>query len=65
VAYIGRERKLALEADAGEHLDGKGFERQLTEDWDLDLEVHERQTERSIRGREPRLSHVSCIARNT
>src|ERR1700684_3711097 len=38
--YIGREGKLGLEVDTGEHLDGKGFERQLTEDWDLDLEVH-------------------------
>ena len=53
VDYIGREGKLGLEADTGEHLDGKGFERQLTEDWDLDLEAHERQTERSIRGRKP------------
>ncbi len=51
--YIGREGKLGLEADTSEHLDGKGFERQLTEDWDLDLEAHERQTERSIRGRKP------------
>jgi len=51
--YIGREGKLGLEADTGEHLDGKGFEGQLTEDWDLDLEAHERQTERSIRGRKP------------
>jgi hypothetical protein len=51
--YIGREGRLGLEADTGEHLDGKGFERQLTEDWDLDLEAHERQTERSIRGRKP------------
>jgi hypothetical protein len=51
--YIGREGKLGLEADTGEHLDGKGFERRLTEDWDLDLEAHERQTERSIRGRKP------------
>jgi hypothetical protein len=53
VDYIGREGKLGLEADTGDHLDGKGFERQLTEDWDLDLEAHERQTERSIRGRKP------------
>src|SRR5271166_408301 len=51
--YIGREGKLGLEADTGEHLDGKGFERQLTEDWNLDLEAQERQTERSIRGRKP------------
>jgi type IV secretory pathway VirD2 relaxase len=48
--YIGREGKLGLEADTGEHHDGKGFERQLTEDWDLDLEAHE-SPERSIRGR--------------
>jgi type IV secretory pathway VirD2 relaxase len=58
VDYIGREGKLGLEADTGDHLDGKGFERQLTEDWDLDLEAHERQTERSIRGRRtPKLVH--------
>jgi type IV secretory pathway VirD2 relaxase len=53
VDYIGREGRLGLESDTGEHLDGKGFEHQLTEDWDLDLEAHERQTERSIRGRKP------------
>jgi hypothetical protein len=51
--YIGREGKLGLETDAGEHVGGKGFERHLTEDWNLDLEAHERQTERSIRGRKP------------
>ena len=53
IDYIGREGRLGLEADTGELLDGKGFERQLTEDWNLDLEAHERQTERSIRGRKP------------
>jgi type IV secretory pathway VirD2 relaxase len=52
VDYIGREGRLGLEADTGEHLDGKGFERQLIEDWDLDLEVHET-PERSIRARKP------------
>ena len=51
--YIGREGKLGLEADTGEHLDGKGFQHRLSEDWNLDLEAHERQTERSIRGRKP------------
>jgi hypothetical protein len=50
--YIGREGKLGLEADTGEHLDGKGFERQLTEDCDLDLEAHANPV-RSIRGRKP------------
>jgi hypothetical protein len=55
--YIGREGKLGLEADTGEHLRGKRFERQLTEDWDLDLEAHA-SPERSIRGRKlPKLVH--------
>src|SRR5277367_4761077 len=49
VSYIGREGRLGLEADTGDRLDGKGFERRLTEDWDLDLEAHDR----SIRGRKP------------
>jgi hypothetical protein len=53
VDYIGREGRLGLDADTGDHIDGKGFERHLTEEWDLDLEAHERQTERSIRGRKP------------
>lgn len=52
VNYIGREGRLGLEADTGDHLDGKGFERQLTENWDLDLEAHAN-PERSIRGRKP------------
>jgi hypothetical protein len=52
VDYIAREGRLGLEADTGEHLDGKGFERQLTGDWDLDLEAHA-SPERSIRGRKP------------
>lgn len=57
VAYIGREGKLGLEADTGEHLDGKGFERQLPDDWNLDLEAHER-PERPIRVRKsPKLVH--------
>ncbi len=51
--YIGREGKLGLEADTGERLDGKGFQRQLADDWNLDIEAHERLTERSIRGRKP------------
>ena len=57
VDYIAREGRLGLEADTGEHLDGKGFERQLTEGWDLDLEAHA-SPERSIRGRKlPKLVH--------
>ena len=50
MAYIGRTGKLGLEDDLGTRLDGKGFERVLIEDWDLDIEALRRQTERSIRG---------------
>jgi hypothetical protein len=59
MAYIGREGKLGLEDDLGSRLDGKGFERNLIEDWDLDIEALKRQTERSIRGgrKPPKLVH--------
>jgi hypothetical protein len=38
---------------------GKGFEKQLVPDWDLDLLAHRRQDERSILGkrRVPKLVH--------
>jgi hypothetical protein len=58
VDYIGREGRLGLEADSGEHLDGKGFERQLTENWDLDLEAHA-SIERSIRAARYRVAQGS------
>lgn len=51
--YVGREGKLGLETDMGEHLDGEGFARKLTEDWDLDIDAHPRQTARAIRVRKP------------
>jgi MobA/VirD2-like, nuclease domain len=59
MAYIGREGQLGLEDDAGLRLDGKGFERGLIEDWDLDIEALKRQTEHSIRGgrKPPKLVH--------
>jgi hypothetical protein len=56
--YIGREGDLGVETDTGDRADGKGFERALTEDWDLDLEAHPRQSHRSVRGRRlPKLVH--------
>lgn len=52
--YIGREGRGEVQTDDGEQLQGKGFERALLEDWDLDLEAHRRHTERSIAsGRKP------------
>ena len=52
--YIGREGHGEVQTDDGERLQGKGFERALLEDWDLDLEVHRRHTEHAIAaGRKP------------
>jgi len=53
MSYVGREGKLGLETDMGERLDGEGFARKLTEDWDLEIDAHPQQTERAIRVRKP------------
>lgn len=54
IEYIGREGEAQVESDQGEMLEGKGFEKALLEDWDLDLEVNARHTERTIAaGRKP------------
>jgi hypothetical protein len=50
-AYIGREGELGVEFDYGTRVAGKGFEKQLVLDWDLDLLAHRRQDERSILGK--------------
>lgn len=42
--YIGRGGELEIETDDGEKLKGKGVERALLEDWDLDLDAHRRQS---------------------
>lgn len=52
--YIGREGREDVQTDDGERLRGRGFERALLDDWDLDLEAHRRHTERAIAaGRKP------------
>jgi hypothetical protein len=58
-AYIGREGELGVEYDYGTRVAGKGFEKQLALDWDLDLLAHRRQDARSILGkrRSPKLVH--------
>ena len=57
--HIGRDGELGVEVDHGVQLTGKGFEKQLVPDWDLDLLAHPRQDERSILGkrRSPKLVH--------
>src|SRR5689334_7563739 len=47
-AYIGRDGELGVEVDHSFNLVGKGFEKMLARDWDLDLLVHRRQDARSI-----------------
>jgi hypothetical protein len=52
--YIGREGRGEVQTDDGERLQGKGLEKALIEDWDLDLEAQRRRSERAIAaGRKP------------
>ena len=52
--YIGREGEEEVETDDGRHLREKGFERDLVNDWDLDLEARRWHTQRAIAaGRKP------------
>jgi type IV secretory pathway VirD2 relaxase len=57
--YIGREGRGDVQTDDGERLQGKGFEKELLEDWDLDLEAQRRRSERAIAAgrRPPKLVH--------
>jgi hypothetical protein len=38
IAYVNRGGDLDIETDDGQHLSGKGVEKELLENWDLDLE---------------------------
>lgn len=52
--YIGREGNGQVETDDGTLLQEKGFEKELVKDWDLDLQVHRRYTQRFMAaGRRP------------
>jgi type IV secretory pathway VirD2 relaxase len=52
--YIGRKGRGEVQTDDGDRLQGRGFERAVLDDWDLDLEAHRRHTERAIAaGRRP------------
>jgi len=52
--YIGRAGELDLETDDGERLQGKGTEKGLLEDWDLDLDSDRRQAGlTAANGRQP------------
>jgi hypothetical protein len=67
--YIGREGKGLVETDDGRLLQEKGFQKDLVEDWDLDLQVHRRYTQRAVAAgrRPPKLVHnlVFSMPRDT
>ena len=42
LAYLDRKGELEIETDEGERIAGKGVEKELLEDWDLDLEEDRR-----------------------
>lgn len=52
--YIGREGHGEVQTDDGDRLQGRGFEKALLDDWDLDLDQHRHHTQRAIAaGRKP------------
>ena len=53
MAYIGREDKLGLDVDSDGHIGGKGFERDLVRDWDLDVDALQNHTRNSGSTRKP------------
>ena len=57
--YIGREGRGEVQTDDGDRRQGKGFEKALLNDWDLDLEAHRRHSERALTAgrRPPKLVH--------
>jgi hypothetical protein len=59
MAYLNRGGDVEIETDDGQQLSGKGVEKGLLEDWDLDLEEHRRVAELESRSRRtpPKLVH--------
>jgi hypothetical protein len=45
LGYLNRGGEVDIETDDGQRLSGKGVEKQLLEDWDLDLEEHRRKVD--------------------
>jgi predicted transcriptional regulator len=43
--YLNRGGEVDIETDDGQRLSGKGIEKELLEDWDLDLEEHRRKAD--------------------
>jgi hypothetical protein len=45
LGYLNRGGGVDIETDDGQHLSGEGVEKELLEDWDLDLEEHRRKVD--------------------
>ena len=59
LGYLNRGGEVDIETDDGQRLAGKGVEKELLEDWDLDLEEHRRKVDLESRSSRPppRLVH--------
>ena len=53
LAYLNRDGEMDIETDDGQRLSGKGVEKELLEDWDLDLEDHRRKADLEPRSSRP------------
>jgi Relaxase/Mobilisation nuclease domain len=58
LGYLNRGGEVDIETDDGQHLSGQGVEKELLEDWDLDLEEHRRKVDLEWSNRSPpKLAH--------
>jgi hypothetical protein len=53
LGYVNRGGELDIETDEGQRLSGQGVEKELLEDWDLDLEEHRRKADLESRSSRP------------
>jgi hypothetical protein len=64
LGYLNRGGELEIETDDGQHLSGKGVEKELLEDWDLDLEENRRNADLESRSSRPppKLTHKLMLS---
>jgi Relaxase/Mobilisation nuclease domain len=55
--YIEKKDEFGLETDMNTRASGQGFAHDLVRDWDLDVEVLNHYSKKSVRGKPPRLAH--------
>ncbi len=53
LGYLNRGGEVDIETDDGQRLSGEGVEKELLEDWDLDLEEHRRKADLESRSTRP------------